>query len=169
MVETFLSNPIFVEVILPFLLVFSVVFAILQKSEILGKGKRQIDAIVALVIGLITVAFGYATKLIVYLVPVMAVSVVVILVFMILLGMSFKAGDFKMHKGIQWIVGILAVIVIVIALLVFTGWWGTITDWIYLEGDSSQITSTVIFVVAIAIAVIVAAWGKKKDDKDKKD
>ena len=53
------------EVLLPFLLVFTVVFAILQKTSILGKGKKQIDAIVSLVVGLIVVAFGYATNVII--------------------------------------------------------------------------------------------------------
>ena len=49
------SNPFFTEMLLPFLLVFVVVFAILQKSKILGDGKAQIDAIVGLVIGLILI------------------------------------------------------------------------------------------------------------------
>ena len=55
---TILSSQLFVEVILPFLLVFAVVFAILQKTKILGEGKKQIDAIVSLVIGLIVIAFS---------------------------------------------------------------------------------------------------------------
>ncbi len=167
-----MANPIFIEVILPFLLVFAVVFAILQKSEILGKGKRQVDAIVALVIGLITVAFGYATRLIVYLVPVLAVSVVVILIFMILFGMTFKAGDFKMHSKLQWTFGALAAIVIVIALLVFTGWWERIIDYLYLEGGESTLVNTVfvVIIVAVAIGVVYAgAKGDKDKDKDKKD
>ena len=65
MVETIFTNPLFVETILPFLLVFTLVFAILEKTKILGDGKRQIDAIVALVIGLIFVAFGYETNIVV--------------------------------------------------------------------------------------------------------
>ena len=32
--------------LLPFVLIFTVVFAILQKTQILGKGKKQIDAII---------------------------------------------------------------------------------------------------------------------------
>jgi hypothetical protein len=42
------------DVILPFLLVFTVVYGVLQRSKVLGK-QRKIDAIVALVIGLFVV------------------------------------------------------------------------------------------------------------------
>ena len=52
---TLLSHPIFVETILPFLLVFTLVFAVLQKSKILGDNKKQIDAIVSLVVGLLLI------------------------------------------------------------------------------------------------------------------
>ena len=65
MVETFFTNPLFVETILPLLLVFVLVFAVLQKTKILGEGKRQIDAIVALVVAMIFVAFGQATNIVV--------------------------------------------------------------------------------------------------------
>ena len=44
------DNPFFTEMLLPFLLVFVVVFAILQKTKILGEEKAQIDAIVALLL-----------------------------------------------------------------------------------------------------------------------
>jgi hypothetical protein len=37
---TLLSHPLFIEAILPFLLIFAVVFAVLQKSRILGEGKK---------------------------------------------------------------------------------------------------------------------------------
>ena len=69
MVLTILQSPIFMEVLLPFILVFTVVFAVLQKTKVLGEAKSQVDALVALSVGLITVAFGYATGIIVNLIP----------------------------------------------------------------------------------------------------
>ena len=51
--DTIISHPIFVGTILPFVLVFTIVFAVLQKSKIFGDDKKQIDSIVALVFGLI--------------------------------------------------------------------------------------------------------------------
>ena len=55
MPETIFQHFIFQEFILPFLLVFTIVFAVLEKTKLLGDGKKQLDAIVAFVVGLIFV------------------------------------------------------------------------------------------------------------------
>jgi hypothetical protein len=161
---TILSSPFFVNAILPFLLVFVVVFAILQKSEILGKGKKQIDALVALVIGLIVISFGYATGIIVNLVPFLAVAAVIILVFMILYGMIFKEGEFSMGKGLKIGFGILIGIAVVIAVLVATGAWYYLLDVIFYSGDGSAIFTNVIFIAVIVGAIAVVIWGGNKNN-----
>src|SRR3990170_8188000 len=117
MVETILSSPFVRDLVLPFLLVFAVVFAILQKSEILGKERRQTDAIVALVVGLLVVAVGTTTNIITGLMPILAVGLVVLLVFFLLWGFAFKPGKFIIHKNVQWAVGGLAAIAVVVATL----------------------------------------------------
>lgn len=164
MAETILSNPLFVNTILPFILVFTVVFAVLEKSGILGKEKKQIDAIVALVIGLIVVSYAKATGIIVGLMPFLAVALVVILVFLILLGSLFKQGDFKVASGIQIAVGILAAIALVIAVLVITGVWGSLIA--LFTGGGGELASNVIFIVLIlvAIGVVVGFSGAGKSD-----
>jgi len=78
MVETILSSPIISEGVLPFILIFTIVFAILQKSEILGKEKKQIDAMVAMVFGLVTITFARAVGIINHLLPFLAVAIVMI-------------------------------------------------------------------------------------------
>ena len=160
MVETILSSPLFIEVILPFLLVFAVVFAVLQKSEILGKDKRQIDAIVALVIGLIVTAFGKATGIIVNLMPFLAVSLVIILVFMILLGMLFKQGDFDLDKKIKIGVGIVITIAVIIAVLNLTDGWTFIKD-LFNGDEGSSLLANIIFIALIIGAVAAVVLGGK--------
>jgi len=164
MVETILSNPLFVEVILPFLLVFAVVFAILQKTKILGEGKKQIDAIVSLVVGLIVIAFAQAVNVIVYLVPILAVSVIVLLSFMILYGMVYKEGEFEIPKSVK----VLAAIVIIVAVLFLTGAWDYLVDFVFFTADYGLVTN-VIFIVVIIAAVVVVVWGggKKKHTESK--
>lgn len=165
MVTTILSSPLFVEIILPFLLVFTVMFAILQKTKVLGDGKRQIDAIVALVVGLLVVSFGFATGVIVSLVPFLAVSAIVILVFMILYGMVFQSGEFKMHKRIQGTIGILAAIGVIIAVMVATGAWDYVAESYFYNGDNDGLITNIIFIVII-IAVVGFLWmgsGEKKE------
>lgn len=165
MAFTILQTPLVVEVILPFLLVFTVVFAILQKSEVLGKGKKQIDAIVALVIGLIAVAFGNAVGVIVQLTAFLAVSLVVILVFMILWGSVYKQGSFDVPKKVQWTFGVIIAIAVVIAVLVITDAWDSIIERFVLGNPT--LVANVIFIAIIigAIAVVLAGAGGKKEEK----
>ena len=170
MVYTLLSSPLFVEAILPFLLVFTLVFAVLQKTEILGKGKRQVDAIVAFVIGLIVISFGYATGIIISIVPFLAVAVVIILVFMLIYGMAFtgRSGDeFKLSGGVKATIGIIAAIGVVIATLVATGGWAYLSDLFTKEGNGSVWLTNLIFIaiVAIAVAVVIMGGKEKKESK----
>ena len=162
---TILQSPLVVEIILPFLLVFTVVFAVLQKSKVLGDGKKQVDAIVALVIGLLVVSFASATGLIVRLIPFMAVSLVVILVFMVIWGMFWKEGDFDIGKGPKMAAGIVALIAVIIAVLVFTGFWQNIAD-LFTNGSSLMANVVIVIVVVVAIIVVLSGAGKSaKSDK----
>ena len=88
--ELIIQNPWVTHFILPFLLVFTIIFAVLQKSEILGKGKKQIDAIVGLVIGLMFVGFPGPRDLVVNLMPFLAVGLVMILVLFLLWGFFYQ-------------------------------------------------------------------------------
>ncbi len=161
MAETILSYPIVRDVMLPFLLVFVVIFAILQKTKILGDGKKQIDALVALVVGLIVVSFGFATGIIVSLVPFLAVSVVVILVFMILFGSAFKEGAFDLANPVKYIIGVLAAIGVVIVLLVSTGTWDRIADYFLTGGSNSSLVGNIVFVLVIIGAILLAIFSGK--------
>lgn len=168
--DTVLSNPLVVNIILPFLLIFTVIFALLQKTKILGEGKRQIDAIVALVIGLIVVSFSFATNIIVSLVPVLAVSAIVILVFMVIYGMAHVGGgEFRLPKGALGIIAVLAAIVVVVAVLVSTGAWNYLAELFYSEDGSGIITNVIVLVVIIAvIGAVVFIPGAGKSNKENK-
>jgi len=161
------SSPLFIDFILPFVLVFTIVFAVLQKTSILGKGKKQIDALVALVIALITISFANAVGIITSLIPFLVVSLFVILVFLILYGMAFQ-GDKKLEIGgnVQIAIGIIVLIAVVIAVLISTGAWEYIkTTWLAGGADTS-LMSNFIIVIVIIIALAFAFWGSgKKEEK----
>lgn len=165
MVYTFLSGPLFVETILPFLLVFTLVFAILQKTEILGKGKKQIDALVAFVIGLVVISFSYATGIIISLIPLLAVGAVIVLIFLLLYGMVFEPGKFEVANGIKIAVGILAAIAVIIATMVATGAWSYVIDSINSGDNGSMVIANLIFIGVIAVAVVIAMFAGGKSDK----
>ena len=159
MADTILSIPFVTDTLLPFLLVFTVLFAILQKSQILGKDKKQIDAIVSLVVGLIVVSVGQASNIITGLMPVLAVALIVLLVFMILVG-SVWEGKVNFGTGIKVTVGILAVVAIVVALLYNTGFWIYLRD--LFSGLGTNVITNIVFVIAIiaAVAVVIGFSGK---------
>ncbi|MBS3092253.1 hypothetical protein J4466_02430 [Candidatus Pacearchaeota archaeon] len=162
--ETILSSDFAVKIIYPFLLVFTLVFAILQKSKILGEDKRQIDALVALAVGLIVVAFSWATNIIAGLMPFLAVSVVILLVFMILYG--FVASDMreglKLPKQLQYGIGILAGIALIIAVIVATGQWDKAYNALFGGGSFSSLASNILMIAIILGALAVVIFGAKK-------
>ncbi len=157
------DNPFFTEMLLPFLLVFVVVFAILQKSKILGGGKAQIDALVALVIGLILIGVPQPREIIVGIMPWLAVGVAVILVFLILYG--FVAGDLSNAPDWMKIVfGILAGVFTLGVVLYITGLWGIIGGWLS-GGKSSNVWMNVLMIVLVIGAMAVAVFSGKKGKK----
>lgn len=167
--ETIFSSPIFFQTILPFLLIFALVFAILEKSKILGENKHQVNAVVSIVIGLIVISFGYAVYMINSLLPFMAVGLVIILVFMIMVGALYVGGEeFKLAKGVKYaVMGIIAAAVVV-AVLYFAGAWDYLYRVVTGGETGTTILTNVIFVVLIAAAIVaVLVGGGKAKDKDK--
>lgn len=162
--QTLLSNPLVINGILPFLLVFAVVFAVLQKSKILGDGKRQLDAVVAAVVGLILVSFAYATGIIVSLVPFLAVSVVILLVFLILYSMIFQGEDskkFGLPNGLKLGLGIIIIVAVAAAVLVATGAWEYLSGYLT-GGNTSAVVANVVFVIILVGAIVAVTWKSKE-------
>ncbi len=165
MVESIFSHPWFVDFILPFLLVFTIVFAILDRSKMLGEEKRQINAIVSLVIALIFLAFPFARAIVVNLMPFLVVCIVILFVFM--LGFGFlankKEGDI-LNRGLKVALGIIFGLAVIVAVLWITGGW----DWIYgsLQGggymDTIIINLVILAIIGGAIAVVLASGGKEE-------
>lgn len=157
MATTILSNPLVTEFLLPFVLVFAIVFAVLQKAKIFGEGKKQVDAIVALAVGLITVAVGSTTGIITSLIPILAVGLVAVLAFMLLWGFVFEAGKFEVPKAVKYTIGVLAALVIAIALVYFTGAWTSLQGMI--GGEGSTWITNIFFILLIVGAVIAVIFG----------
>jgi len=157
--ETLLSSPFVRDIILPFLLVFVLIFAILEKIKILGDDKKQINAIIAFVIGLIFVSFSKSVGITVDLIGVVAVIAVVLLLFMMLYGFASGEKEFSLHKNVKYVLWILISIALVIALLVITGYWSVIYNAI---SSGNAIVTNIIFVIVIVVAIVIVMW-KGKD------
>ena len=123
------------DVLLPFLLIFTIVFAILQRSEILGKDKKNFNVIIALVIGLSVVIphvlDTYPSGLDVVdiineALPQVSLIAVAFLMLMILAGL---AGVKIVGHSISGFLVIIAIIAIVAIFGGAAGWWES--GWFY--------------------------------------
>lgn len=84
------------NVLMPFLLVFAITFAVLEKLDIF-KGKRQINGIVAAVFGILVIRNQYVVGIITKFLPNISLFMIVILMFLLLIG-TF-VGEHKNWNG----------------------------------------------------------------------
>jgi len=158
------ANAFFTEMLLPFLLVFVVVFAILQKSKVLGEGKAQMDSMLAMVIGLLLIGVKQPREIIVGIMPWMAVGVAVILVFLIMYGLV--AGD--LSKAPDWMkitFGILAGLFTIGVVVYVTGFHEVAKGWF--SGGTNDFWANGIMIALVVGAMVVAVVTGKKGKKDK--
>lgn len=152
----------FTQVILPFLLVFTLIFALLEKSKILGEGKRQINSIISLVMALILIGVPLARGIITRIVPIIAVLSVLILLFMLILGFVGATKEGALSPALRITIGIISAIVLIIGILWSAGWLSSLMTWAKQPG-SSTVWQSVIFLIIIITVVAVAL--KSSDTK----
>ncbi len=162
MATPILISGIFLDYILPFVLVFTLIFAILQKTQLLGEKKKQVDALIGLVVGLILIAFPFSRNIVVELMPFLAVSAVILLVFMLMYGFIFgKKGDiFGEIKWIKVVLGIILALALITVLLMITGWWDSVYDFFFNRESSTQLWINVLLFASLIGAIIAVLLGK---------
>ena len=154
-VETILQHWILTDFVYPFLLVFFIVFAILEKTKILGgDDKRQLNALVAFVVGLIFVGAIFPKIVVSNLILFLTVSIVVVFVFLLLWG--FVMGE-ELKLGTNKIVKIasagLIFIAVAVAVLWATGIWDEIYRFLFKQTWSKEFWTNAIFVLVIVGAL----------------
>lgn len=147
------------DVLIPFLLIFTVVFAVLEKAKILGEGKKNFNVIVALSIALIVViphvmgtypAGKDAVVIINNAIPNVSVAIIAIILFLVV------AGTFGINLPLGSGIGVLGIGAFLIVLYIFgssAGWWSGLPNWISSE------TETLIVMAIVFIAVIAFITG----------
>ena len=111
------------DVVLPFLLIFAIIFAILEKTLILGKEssgepKKNLNSIVALVVALLFVSANKAVNIITSALPNIALMIVIAMSFLLMLGIFWKTEefDFKENES-KWYIFFSFVMFIALALI----------------------------------------------------
>jgi hypothetical protein len=164
MAETILQHWVVTNFILPFLLIFFIVFGILEKSKLFGANK-QLNALISFVIGLIFVGAIFPKLVVGNLILFLTVAVVVMFVALLLWG--FVGGEEglkfeKFPKPIKYVIGITIVVAVIIATLWATGVQGTVWDFIFRRNWSSEFWTNVSFIVVIIIALAAVLGASKK-------
>lgn len=165
------------DVILPFLLVFTIIFAILEKTKIFGYdkigdkqiSKKNLNSMVSFVTAFLVIA---STQLVSIINEVMA-NVVLLLIlgicFMLLIGVFFKEGELTLDKFPKWLqfFMVLMFIGIVLIFLNALGWLQNIINLFQYWDD--QWATTIIFmiiVVGFIIYITMDTKGKKEEKNE---
>src|SRR3989339_536535 len=115
--ETIFQHWIFTQFAFPFLLIWTLVFALLGKTKLLGDNK-QIDSIVAFVIAFVFIGAAYPKDIVHNLVLFLTVAIVIVFVGLLLWGFasgSDLSKDFLTNNGVKWVTGFGIFIAVTIA------------------------------------------------------
>ncbi len=155
--ETIFQHWIFTRFALPFLLVFFIVFAVLEKTKLLGDDKKQLNALLAFVVGLVFVGAVYPTEVVGNLILFLTVALVVVFVILLLWGFVFgsfeKEEGFVPEKWMKWALGIVIGVAVVVAVLWATGAEQKVVDLFFNQDWSNTFWINVLFIVAVAVAL----------------
>ncbi len=169
------------DVILPFLLIFTIVFAILEKTRVFGTetiegqkfSRKNLNAMVAFVIGFLVVA---STKLVALLNTFLAnvvMLLVLIVMFLLLIGVFFKEGEDEFVKGGARTT--LAVIILIVIILIFlnsvpteggSNWLEVGWYWIAANWSTNAVGSIVLLIVVIVVMVLITHDRRAPKAKD---
>jgi hypothetical protein len=159
--EIFLQNVVFTKFVLPFLLIFFIVFAILEKTKVFGDDKKQTNALIAFVIGLIFVGVAFPKEVVENLILFLTVALVVVFVILILWGFAFGKELKIENTGLKLTVGIVILVAVIIAVLWATGIQGGVLDLLFGQSWSSTFWTNALFVVLVGAALALILKNSK--------
>lgn len=164
-----LQASLFTDFLYPFLLMFFIVFALLEKSKLLGDNQKQINAFVSLVVSLIFVSVVFPVIVVENLILFMTVGIVVIFVGLVLWGF-INNGDVKLPgkdgKVVKFF-GVLVLISLVVAVFwatgSFPGLWEFLQkffNWAFSASTENFWTNVlVVFLVVAGVVAVLRAKG----------
>jgi len=161
------------DVLLPFVLIFVIVFAILQKTKILGDGKKNLNVAVAIVVGLLVVIPHVTGKyppnadpveIIKASLPQVSIFLVAIVFLLVLLGVF---GQDVVMLGVTmpgWIT-LFSILVILIIFGGAAGWWSDgFSQWL----EDAFGTEAIAIAIMILVFGVIIAWITKERKEEEK-
>ncbi len=174
-VLTFMEELGVYDVLLPFLLVFTIMFAILEKTKILGTEKidgkeytkKNINAMVAFVAGFLVIASTQLVSVINETVANVVLVLVLAISFLLLVGVFYGSEEFTLKNSPNWLkfFMVLMFIGVVVIFLNAMGWLGSVFGFFSLW-NSEWIASLVMVLVILGFMWFVTheprSGGKKE-------
>jgi hypothetical protein len=139
------------EYLLPFLLVFAILFGILEKIKIFGDGKKNLNMVISFIVALIIVVNTAVVELMNLYLSKMALFIVVILVLI----MAF--GVFSKGQPSGWGIGLFVIASIVAVIWALGPTWGW--SWPEWAGVSDQAKFFIGIIIAFVVVVGLIGWG----------
>lgn len=163
------------DVVLPLLLIFSIVYAILEKTRVFGVEKiktesgdhtvtrKNVNAMVAFVSAFFVVSSAQLVGTIHKLIADVALVLVTFVMFMILIGVFHK--DEELNLKDEWNKRFMWIAFIAITLIFFNALGWLMPAWYYLVGNwDSTFAATVMLLLGMVLLILWVA----KDQKPKK-
>lgn len=156
------------DAVLPFILIFTILFAVLQKTKIIGEGKRQFNTLVALVLSLMVVIphvtgryppGGDVVTIINNSLPQVSLLVVVILAALLVIGV-FAPGVMFGGTSMGALFGILSLVAVFYIFGNAAGWWTTTGVFSFLNDPDTQAVIVIVSVFALIIWFVTRDEGQ---------
>lgn len=143
--------------VLPFLLIFAVVYAILTKSKLFGEENKAAVAIISLSIGLLALQLDFVSTFFQVIFPRFGIGIAVAIVLLIALALWAGEGADLRHSWIGYLVGIG---VVVWAITAWGGWNGDFAVANFLDENFWALIVLTLIIVGIYFMVRDKKTGK---------
>ena len=163
----------FMDVLLPFLLIFTVIFSVLDKTKIMGEGKRNMNVGVAVIFALLVVIphvtgnfpAGYdPVKIINSALPSVSLVIVAVIALMILIGV-FAHDRLMLGLTAPGWVGLFSVVTLVFIFGSSAGWWNVgVLTWLE-DVFGSDIIAVLIMLLVFGIIIAFVTGGGEAESK----
>ncbi len=164
--ETILQHEIATNFVYPFFIIFLLVYALLEKTKLLGEKNKQVNAIFAFIVGLIFVSVAYPKMVVGNLILFLTVGLVVVFVGLLLWGMAtgneLKDGT-NLGGNYKKAMTAVVIIALVIAVIWATGIDSNVVDLLFYQTWSKTFWTNALFIVAIGIALAIVLLSKAKE------
>jgi hypothetical protein len=159
-VETIFQHWIFTRFALPFLLIFFIVFGILEKTKLFGDKRKQLNALIAFVVGLIFIGATAPTLTVTNLVLFLTVAIVVMFVALLLWGFVSGEEGLKFEnvpKPLKAVILVVVIVAVAIAVLWALGIEGGVFsgayNFLFTQSWSSDFWINLAFIVVVIVAL----------------